>query len=147
LRGIADAGEHPVLEPLEARDSQAIRRNIMSSITKYALAAAAAATLTAWQGVALGDSLSGSQDQTRAVVVRFADLDLNKPRDVQILYHRISLAAGVACGEREGPGSRLPPPSWQRCVAVAVESAVSQLDRPALSAYHRSRTTDAVRRG
>jgi len=88
----------------------------MSSITKYALAAA-------------------------------ADLDLNKPRDVQILYHRISLAAGVACGEREGPGSRLPPPSWQRCVAVAVESAVSQLDRPALSAYHRSRTTDAVRRG
>ena len=83
----------------------------MSSVTKYVLAAAAAATLSAWHGAALADSLSGSQDETRSVVVRFADLDLNQSKDVQILYHRINLAAGFACGQRELTGSRLPLPS------------------------------------
>jgi UrcA family protein len=110
---------------------------------KNALAAAAAVTLTAWHGAALG----GSQDETKAVVVRFADLDLNQSRDIQVLYHRINLAAGVACGQRELTGSRLPLPSWQRCVASAVDSAVSRVDRPALNAYHRAHTTDTVRRG
>jgi hypothetical protein len=42
----------------------------MSPISKYALAAAAAVSLTAWQGAALGDSLSGSQDGSKAVVGR-----------------------------------------------------------------------------
>jgi UrcA family protein len=119
----------------------------MSSVTKYVLAAAAAATLSAWHGAALADSLSGSQDETRSVVVRFADLDLNQSKDVQILYHRINLAAGFACGQRELTGSRLPLPSWEHCVAAAVDSAVLRLDRPALSAYHRTHTTDTVGRG
>ena len=114
---------------------------------KNALAAAAAVTLTAWHGAALGGPLSGSQDETKAVVVRFADLDLKQPKDIQILYRRINLAAGVACGTRELTGSRLPSPSWQHCVAGAVDSAISRLDRPALSAYHRAHTTDTVRRG
>jgi UrcA family protein len=119
----------------------------MSPISKYALAAAAAVSLTAWEGAALGDSLSGSQDGTKAVVVRFADLDLNQSKDIQILYHRINLAAGVACGQRELTGSRLPLPSWQHCVAGAVESAVLRLDRPALSAYHRAHTAETVWKG
>jgi UrcA family protein len=119
----------------------------MSAISKYALATAAAVSLTAWQGVALGDSLSGAGEETQAVVVRFADLDLNQSKDIQILYHRINFAAGIACGPRELTGSRLPLPSWQRCVAAAVDSAVLRLDRPALSAYHRAHTTDTVRRG
>jgi UrcA family protein len=131
----------------EAQDSQAIRRNVMSPISKYALATAAAVSLSAWQGVALGDSLSDSRDGTQSVVVRFADLDLNQSKDIQILYRRINLAAGVACGTRELTGSRLPLPSWQRCVTGAVDSAVLRLDRPALSAYHRTHTSDTVWKG
>jgi UrcA family protein len=119
----------------------------MSPISKYALAAAAAVSLTAWNGAALGDSLSASQDGTRAVVVRFADLNLNQPKDIQILYHRINVAAGVACGPSKLTGSNLPLPSWQHCVAGAVDSAVLRLDRPALSAYHRAHTPDTVRKG
>jgi len=119
----------------------------MSPISKYALATAAAVSLTAWHGVALGDSLSQSRDGTQAVVVRFADLDLNQSKDIQILYHRIKLAAGIVCGPRELTGSRLPLLSWQHCVAGAVDSAVLQLDRPALSAYHRAHTSDAVWKG
>jgi UrcA family protein len=119
----------------------------MSPVMKNALAAAAAVTLTVWHGAALAGPLSGSQVETKAVVVRFADLDLNQPKDIQILYRRIKLAAGVACGTREQTGSRLPLPSWQHCVVGALDSAVSRLDRPALSAYHRAHTTDTVRRG
>jgi len=119
----------------------------MYPITKYALAAAAAVTLTLWQAAALGGSLSGSSESTQQITVRYADLDLAQPQDVKVLYHRIKLAAGLACGEREVTGSHLPLPSWERCVSLAVDSAVVRLDRPALNAYHRAHTAEVAGRG
>jgi UrcA family protein len=115
----------------------------MSQYMKYALAAAAV-TLSTWQGSALADPLN---TETQSITVRFADLDLNQPQDIRVLYRRINLAAGIACGESKQTGSNLPLPSWQHCVAGAVDAAVLQLDRPALTAYHRAHTSDTAWKG
>jgi UrcA family protein len=119
----------------------------MSQIVKYLVGAAAALALTAWQGVALGTSLDGSSLQAHAIAVKYSDLDLNRPADVSILYHRIRVAANESCGLGEITGSHLKQPSWELCVASAVEEAVAQVDRPALTAYHRQHTADAARKG
>ncbi|MGA8705493.1 MAG: UrcA family protein [Steroidobacteraceae bacterium] len=119
----------------------------MSKFIEYAVGALAALFIVAWQGAALGGSLDGPDVQTMSVSVRYADLDLSRPADVKVLYQRIGRAANAVCGERELTGSHLPLPSWRRCVADAVDHAVVQLDRPALSAYHREHTTDVARKG
>jgi len=116
----------------------------MSRILRFVVAASAAVLLTAWQGAALGDSLSGV---TRSISVQYSDLDLNRPADVRILYQRITHAAGEACGPKVLTGSQLPLPGWEDCVAHAIDAAVSRLDRPALSAYHREHVTDVPRKG
>lgn len=112
----------------------------MSQITEYLLGAAAALLLVAGQGVALATSLDGASDQPHPVTVKYADLDLNQPADVRILYHRVRLAAGESCGISEITGSHAKLPSWRQCVARAVDEAVTRLDRPALTAYHRQHT-------
>jgi UrcA family protein len=119
----------------------------MSQITKYLVGAAAALALTAWQGIALGTSLDGSALQAHAITVKYTDLDLNRPADVRILYHRIRFAAKESCGLGEITGSHLKLASWEVCVAGAVEQAVAKVDRPALTAYHRQHTADASRKG
>jgi UrcA family protein len=119
----------------------------MSQITKYLVGAVAAMVLTAWQGVALGTSLEGTADQPHPIKVRYADLDLSQPRDVRVLYHRIRLAADESCGIGEITGSRLKLSSWEQCVARAVDEAVTRLDRPALTAYHRQHSIDASGKG
>jgi UrcA family protein len=111
----------------------------MSQITKYLVGAAAAMLLTAWQGIAL--------DQPHPVTVKYADLDLNRPGDVRILYHRVRLAADESCGIGEITGSHLKLKSWQECVARAVDETVAHLDRPALTAYHREHATQASWKG
>ena len=119
----------------------------MSQITKYLLGAAAALVLTAGQGVALGTSLDGATDQSHPVTVKYADLDLNRPGDVRILYHRVRLAANESCGIGDITGSHLKLQSWEQCVARAVDQTVTRLDRPALTAYHRQHTTEASWKG
>ena len=119
----------------------------MSQITKYLVGAAAAIVLTAGQGVALGTSLEGTADQPHPVTVRYADLDLNQPHDVRVLYHRIRLAADKSCGIGEITGSHLKLQSWEECVARAVDETVTRLDRPALTAYHREHSIEASWKG
>jgi UrcA family protein len=123
------------------------QENVMSQITKYLLGAAAALVLTAGQGIALGTSLDGAADQPHPVTVKYTDLDLNRPGDVQILYHRVRLAANESCGIGEITGSHLKLQSWEVCVARAVDETVTHLDRPALTAYHRQHTTEVSRKG
>lgn len=108
----------------------------MTLINRNLLAALAALISTAWLGpidvVRAGEAPS--------MTVRFSDLDLNRAADVRVLYGRITVAAEQVCGPELVTGSRLPQPAWRRCVAEAVNSAVAQLDRPALNAYHHSHT-------
>jgi UrcA family protein len=75
-----------------------------------------------------------------ARVVRFDDLNLGQPRGVAMLYGRIQAAAAQVCGDAQRVGSRIVSTAWQVCVAKAVDRAVAQVDRPALTAYHEART-------
>jgi UrcA family protein len=136
-----------ILSPSRSWLKTSQQENVMSQITKYLVGAAAAMVLTAWQGIALGTSLEGTADQPQPVKVRYADLDLNQPHAVRVLYHRIRLAADESCGVGEITGSHLKLKSWEQCVAHAVDETVTRLDRPALTAYHRQHTTDASWKG
>jgi UrcA family protein len=116
----------------------------MSRITTTLMTAAVLLVSTAWQGVALSATTAAPAE---SITVRFADLDLNKTADAAILYHRIYSAAERVCGERELPGSYFQSPAWERCVTLAVNQAVAQVDRPALNAYHRQYSADLARKG
>jgi len=105
-----------------------------SSLIASLLLAAGVAGLTATPATAAPGAVP-------ARVVRFDDLNLEQARGVQILYRRIQVAAGAVCGEPVLPGTRFVSPLWKACVADAVQRAVAQVDRPALTAYHEARAT------
>ncbi len=75
-----------------------------------------------------------------ALRVKVGDLDLSHAAGVAILYQRLQFAAQEVCGPSSVTGSRLGVSAHQACVNDAVENAVQQLNRPALTAYHRSHT-------
>lgn len=79
----------------------------------------------------------------RAVVVRFADLDLSRAADVQTLYRRIRIAAEDACEPRWRTGSIFELPTYRTCVHTSVSRAITQVDSPALTAYHQTRRDGA----
>jgi UrcA family protein len=74
-------------------------------------------------------------------VVRFGDLDLGTSRGVKALYVRIRTAAQAVCGEYERPDSLVPSAAFEQCVRTAIESAVAQVNVPALAAYYQNRRT------
>ena len=86
---------------------------------------------------ALADAppLPTAPEQT--TVVRFADLNLSSPEGARALYGRIRSAAQTLCGEQFSlwDGNRLR--EWRQCYQTAIERAVRQIDRPALTAVHR----------
>jgi UrcA family protein len=80
----------------------------------------------------------------RSVVVRFDDLDLNRPSAVVQLYRRIGNAAEQVCTNFEGRTlSEIV--QHQRCVAAAVDAAVAEAHRAPLSAYYRQHAPAASR--
>ena len=70
---------------------------------------------------------------TKSVTVSFADLDLSKPAGAQTLYKRIKGAARRVCG----PKDYFTQKSWRQCYDGAIADAVSQIDRPSLTALHK----------
>jgi len=116
----------------------------MSRITTTLMTAAVLLVSTSWHGVAFSATTA---EPTESITVRYADLDLNMAADAAVLYHRIHFAAERACGEKESPGSHFASPAWERCVTLAVEQAVAQVDRPALNAYHRQYSVELARKG
>ena len=70
--------------------------------------------------------------------VKVGDLDLTHPAGVAILYKRLQFAAQQVCGPSVVTGSRIESSPQKACVKDAVDNAVRQIDRPALTAYHRS---------
>ena len=104
--------------------------------------------------VALSDSwtmfAAAHADRTEdvpKVAVSYADLDLSKPTDAEVLYRRIQTAGRVVCqplASRELMRRAL----WQTCYESAVENAVAQVNRPLVSAAHQRKVgkhADAIR--
>jgi UrcA family protein len=78
-------------------------------------------------------------------IVRFADLNLDRPRDVARLYNRIALVADKVCGPRSLTGSYSKSADYASCYAETVAQAVARVDQPALTAYFRQRAEPALR--
>ncbi len=91
-------------------------------------------------GTALALSVAAAHAAAPASqLVRYAELDLDRPAGVVLLHGRIQAAAQNVCGNPQRSGSRLPSAVWRACVATTVARTVARVDHPALSAYHASR--------
>jgi UrcA family protein len=100
------------------------------------LVIAAALAATAFPAV---PARAGSDSDSPGVVVRFDDLNLDRTPGVVRLYQRLHAAAQEVCGPPTPANSRIVASDWRQCVAAAVDRAVRQIDRPAVTAYHLAR--------
>lgn len=88
----------------------------------------------AWSANAV-ETLGAAPANTRTLVVRYDDLDLERQAGVRALYERLASAAAQACGDydrRDAHARR----SWRACYEAALEAAVTGFGDPALSAVH-----------
>jgi UrcA family protein len=79
--------------------------------------------------------------------VRYTDLDLGKEAGVATLYTRLRNAAEQVCNLGSGPQALVLSSSERACVTAALDGAVANVDRPALTAYHAARSSQAGVRG
>jgi UrcA family protein len=114
-----------------------IRPNSRVSIWQHALLAITSASFAAM--LANAPVAAGTASDV-AVKVSFSDLDLDHAAGVARLYQRVHNAAKQVCGPDVATGSHLLPRGYQVCVDAALNRAIKQLDRPALTAYHLART-------
>jgi UrcA family protein len=82
------------------------------------------------------EPILGQVDGITRATVRFADLNLAVTQDVAELYRRIEYTARKVC--REHVRDR------EECTRRAVTNAIRKIDRPALTAFHRSQVLTQV---
>jgi UrcA family protein len=93
-------------------------------------------------GAGLATAAPPSLARHPSTVVRFHDLNLANAKDVATLYVRIARAARWICRDDAASmrdGSKLR--HWQECVDTTIEQAITDANRPALTAFHRSKAT------
>jgi len=71
----------------------------------------------------------------KSVIVRFAELDLNKQAGVEVLYKRIKRAAFQVCDPEFGPITAFQTRKGE-CYRNAVANAVAKVNSPLLTALH-----------
>jgi UrcA family protein len=113
-----------------------------NSIASYMGAGMLALSATAGQALMV-NAARADAPATRILVsgVHVSDLDLSKSSDVAALYGRIKGAAAQACGTDAITSDRKPSGSEKKCLAEAINIAVSQINNPSLSAYHKQEST------
>ncbi|MEJ0034802.1 MAG: UrcA family protein [Gammaproteobacteria bacterium] len=96
------------------------------------------ATLAAATGLMLSATPAhADQDHVAtSVEINYADLDLNTPKDVKVLYLRLKDAAANACGDDASFMGLAERDALLKCEQVAIEKAVEQIDRPRLTARY-----------
>lgn len=111
-------------------------------VTKSAVALTLTAAL-GWPVVpAHADRINGAVTVTSAptLTVNFADLDISKARGLEVLYSRIEHAAKVVCNYDYMPKSLSRTRHAKGCYKTAIDDAVRQINRPTLTALHRTKT-------
>jgi len=78
---------------------------------------------------------AGDQSPPYKVTVSFKDIDFNRPEAVEALYKRLQYASKVACDTLE-PEVPYREADDRACEREAVQGAVRDVDRPALTALH-----------
>jgi UrcA family protein len=76
------------------------------------------------------------QDRT---AIQLADLNLDRPADIAVMYERINLAAEQVCRQHALNGSDVVSPAYGHCVADTVEKVVGKINRAPLTAFSRQR--------
>lgn len=71
-----------------------------------------------------------------AVTIRFNDLNLSTPQGARVLYGRIRVAAQRVCGPSFSVWDAGRWAKWKVCYNQAVETAVREVNQPALTAVH-----------
>jgi UrcA family protein len=77
------------------------------------------------------------------ITVSFAELDISKPRGLEVLYSRIEHAAKAVCGleySMQLARTRVA----KTCYKTAIDDAVRQINRPTLTALHLAKTRSAL---
>jgi len=104
-----------------------------STIAKCFARLAIATTLVA--GLTVNHAWAGEPTQVAtSVVVRYADLDLSRPKDARILYDRLHAAARWACtniGVQENDLASLS--EYHRCIKQAMANAVANVGSQGLT--------------
>jgi UrcA family protein len=87
--------------------------------------------------VGAGNAMAGTPE-VPSVTIRYTDLDLSKPAGAETLYRRIQAAARTVCGVYKAKD--LQQIAFARdCYTATVASAVMTINRPLVTALHRSR--------
>jgi UrcA family protein len=108
------------------------------SLRSFGLRAALATAITC--GVAMTTATADQIDgELRTKVVSFADLNVNSESGARTLYGRLRMAARQVCAPFEGDTLQRKG-QWRECFDQAIARSVKQVDQPALTAYHLSRT-------
>ncbi len=106
----------------------------MNRITTIILTTALAA------GAQIAHAADPTDDSSRHVTVHFADLDINNVEGDAALYHRLQSAAKSVCSEDEDNTRDLASESRVKtCESKAISDAVTQINRPTLTAYYRAK--------
>jgi UrcA family protein len=107
----------------------------MSHLNRVIYAAALVLFMSAASTAGHAESLAPGQ---HSLSINFADLSLDRPGDVKILYRRLAAAADKICGPRVLTGSNLVLPSYEHCYVTAIGNAVTSVANPALTTYYQS---------
>ena len=86
--------------------------------------------------MATSSARPSEQEQTREIVVRYGDLNVNTEKGAEQLYRRISYAAHEACSDIVSPSYLLLDRAYLQCRQTAMEDAVARVDRPKLTALY-----------
>lgn len=108
-------------------------------LAKSAVTLTLAAALIAPVTPAYADRLDGAVTVRDVPTIRvsYAELDINKPRGLEVLYSRIQRAAKTVCGFDYSMRDLSRGRHVTSCYQAAVEDAVKQINRPTLTALHR----------
>jgi UrcA family protein len=82
-------------------------------------------------------------DAALTKVVSYADLDLNSPKGLEVLYARIRGASREVCVPFEARDLKSHS-LWSRCYNDAMTAAIRDAHRPALTAMHRQALGQSV---
>ena len=89
-------------------------------------------------GFAIAAPLSPADEPS--AVVRFHDLNLDNAKDVATLYQRIAWAARWVCRDDTPVRDFAKLRHSQECIDAAIERAITDANRPALTAFHRGKS-------
>ncbi|HEY0683272.1 MAG TPA: UrcA family protein [Steroidobacter sp.] len=117
----------------------------MHALVKSALALSVGATLLGHSLLAQADHRIETVIAVPSIKVSYSDLDISKSSGLELLYSRIQHAARSVCSfDDQAPMELAKGQAVRTCYRSAVDNAVSQINRPMLTALHRVKSRQAL---